>query len=90
MTSPVVVGRDGELEELAAALERAGDGDGGLVVVEGEAGIGKSRFIDEFVGRARRAGARVLGGSCLPFAESVPWGGGPRRTRSAPRCSVET
>ena len=51
--------RGRELEELAACLERGAAGHGGLVVVEGPAGIGKSRLLG--AARARAAGSmRVL------------------------------
>ena len=73
MTSPVIVGRDAELAELAAALDAAAAGSGGLFVVEGEAGIGKSRLIEEFVSSARANGVLVLTGACLPFADAVPY-----------------
>ena len=43
------------------------------MLVDGEAGIGKSRLIDEFAARARDQGAGVLAGSCLPFADAVPY-----------------
>jgi predicted ATPase len=72
-TSPVLVGRDAELSELAAALDQAAAGSGGLVLVDGEAGIGKSRLIEEFANSARAQGAVVLAGSCLPFADAVPY-----------------
>src|SRR5262249_28551049 len=39
------VGRDGELQQLALALERAGAGHGQAVTVVGEAGVGKSRLL---------------------------------------------
>ena len=72
-TSPVLVGRGIELGELRTALEHARAGEGGLVLVAGEAGIGKSRLIGEFVADARAAGANILAGSCLPFADAVPY-----------------
>jgi DNA-binding CsgD family transcriptional regulator len=62
-----------ELGELLSALDQASAGAGGLVLVDGEAGIGKSRLIDEFAVRARDQGAGVLAGSCLPFADVVPY-----------------
>ncbi len=62
-----------ELGELLSALDQAIAGAGGLVVVDGEAGIGKSRLIDEFAASARGRGAAVLAGSCLPFADAVPY-----------------
>jgi serine/threonine protein kinase/tetratricopeptide (TPR) repeat protein len=42
-------GRSPELARLRALYERASVGDGQVVIVEGEAGIGKSRLVDEFV-----------------------------------------
>ncbi len=47
-------GRDAELAELRDRLERVGRGDGGLVVLEGEPGAGKSRLLQE-TGRDARA-----------------------------------
>ena len=46
-----VVGRDAQLATLEAAFGRARDGHGAVVLVEGEAGIGKSRLVDELVRR---------------------------------------
>ncbi len=76
--SPVFVGREGELGELAAALDRAHQGLPQTVVVGGEAGIGKSRLLDEFLTGARAAGAVTAVGGCvelgadgLPFAPLV-------------------
>ena len=42
------VGRDGELDQLRRALEQAGAGQGQVVAVVGEAGVGKSRLYWEF------------------------------------------
>lgn len=58
------VGREREHAELAAALELALAGSGRLVLVAGEAGIGKSRLADEFAATAQGRGARVLWGGC--------------------------
>src|SRR6185295_5468949 len=49
-------GRDADLAKLRALFERAKSGDGQVVLVEGEAGIGKSRLVDEFVGVLQREG----------------------------------
>ncbi len=43
------VGRQQELAALQQALERAGAGHGQVVAVVGEAGVGKSRLLYEFV-----------------------------------------
>ncbi len=49
-------GRDEELRRLGGLYARAKAGEGQVVLVEGEAGIGKSRVVDEFVGRLEREG----------------------------------
>jgi DNA-binding CsgD family transcriptional regulator len=52
--------RDAEQQALADGVRRAGEGDGGLVLVEGPAGIGKSSLLDACVVEAERAGLGVL------------------------------
>jgi DNA-binding CsgD family transcriptional regulator len=52
--------RDGELADLATVVSEACEGDGRLVVVEGPAGIGKTRLLGGARQRARAAGMRVL------------------------------
>ncbi len=47
-------GRDDELARLDALLERAEAGDGAALVVEGEAGVGKSRMVMEWLTRLER------------------------------------
>ena len=58
------VGREGELSMLTAALDEAFAGRGGLFLLSGEPGIGKSRLADELAARARARGAEVLFGRC--------------------------
>ena len=58
------VGRGRECLLLEDALRKAQAGRGRLVLISGEAGIGKSRLAREFVGRAEEQGARPLWGSC--------------------------
>ncbi|HKO27534.1 MAG TPA: AAA family ATPase, partial [Solirubrobacteraceae bacterium] len=78
LVSPVLVGRQAELEFLAGALQRVLAGEQVTVLVGGEAGVGKSRLVHELVDRAREAGTRVLIGGCvelggggIPFAPLV-------------------
>jgi DNA-binding CsgD family transcriptional regulator/tetratricopeptide (TPR) repeat protein len=56
------------VESLAGGLERVLAGDQVTVLVGGEAGVGKSRLVNELIDRARRAGARVLVGGCVELA----------------------
>ncbi|MHC4940943.1 MAG: serine/threonine-protein kinase [Planctomycetota bacterium] len=52
-------GRDDDLARLHAAFEQARAGDGRVLLIEGEAGVGKTRLVDEFVGRLRQEGEQV-------------------------------
>src|SRR5262249_13821137 len=71
-----LVGRDQSLARLEAALESALAGQGRLLVMLGEAGIGKSRLLSALLATATQRHGRVLIGRCyeteriLPFA---PW-----------------
>lgn len=58
------VGRAPELARLETRLGEAKAGHGGLTMVVGEPGIGKTRLTEEFAGVARRAGFDVLWGRC--------------------------
>jgi DNA-binding SARP family transcriptional activator/predicted ATPase len=58
------VGRDGEYALLVERLREAAEGRGGAVAVEGEAGVGKTRLVEEFLGYAGSRGAVVLAGRC--------------------------
>ncbi|MFD8560990.1 AAA family ATPase [Streptosporangium canum] len=68
--SPVLVGRDVELARLAAAVAARPS----VVVVEGEAGIGKSRLVAELAARPEVAGLRLLSGGCSQIREPFPLG----------------
>ncbi|MFG3407466.1 ATP-binding protein [Streptomyces sp. NPDC048142] len=57
-------GRDHPVGVLRAEIARATDSHGGLVLVTGEAGIGKSTLVTDAAHEARRRGALVVGGSC--------------------------
>jgi len=60
------VGRARELARLLERLEAAERGQGGLVLIAGEPGIGKTRLLRELAERARAGGWRVLGGRMSP------------------------
>lgn len=70
-SSPEIVGRSREMERLSGALERAATGRGSAVIVAGEAGVGKTRLLTEFVAGGC-SGATVLVGACLALAEEAP------------------
>ena len=53
---PVVVGRDAEIAVLRGVLAAAREGRGGLAVLTGMPGVGKSRLLTDLVGSARHDG----------------------------------
>src|SRR3954447_15526758 len=63
-TSAAFVGRGPELGQLIDALDEAIAGRGGVALVTGEPGIGKSRLAEELVLAAQRREVRVLVGRC--------------------------
>jgi DNA-binding SARP family transcriptional activator len=69
-----MIGRDADLARLGRALDMAGQGQRRLVVVLGEAGIGKSRLLAEFAARALDQGARVLLGQSYQSTSVLPFG----------------
>jgi DNA-binding CsgD family transcriptional regulator len=74
LVSPVLVGRDAELSTLMAALDEAIEGTPWVVLLGGEAGVGKTRLVEEAAERATAAGARVLVGSCVELGgEGLPF-----------------
>ena len=66
-------GRAGELAGFVDAHARA-QPDGALAVIEGEAGIGKTRLAEELTGRALAEGARVLAARCHDDEVGIPYG----------------
>ncbi|WP_282700935.1 helix-turn-helix transcriptional regulator [Streptomyces sp. CC219B] len=82
--SPVFIGRADELQILNDALARAGAGDtsqafgaGGepqALLIGGEAGVGKTRLVEEFADAAARRGAVVALGGCVEIgADGLPF-----------------
>ena len=73
-----LVGRSAEWETLLRVYERIG-GDGHLIVLEGEAGIGKTRLAEEFLAYARLKGATTIAARCfreestLSYAPFIEW-----------------
>jgi predicted ATPase len=60
-----LIGRTRELASLDDAIQRATDGRPSVVLVAGEAGIGKSALLAASLARAADAGVRTLSGHCL-------------------------
>lgn len=71
MDAAALVGRDAELARLETLLEGARGREGRVVLVRGEAGIGKSALVDAFVAHAAKT-ARVHQGWCDPLGTPQP------------------
>ena len=71
VVSPVLVGRARELDRLRAAVARTTAGEPSVVLVGGEAGVGKSRLLEAAFGDP--TGVRVLTGGCIELGgEGLP------------------
>jgi class 3 adenylate cyclase len=77
---PVLIGRERELNILEDALLGANRGQGQVVILSGDAGMGKTRLSTELQRRAQQLGMKVLWGGCseaelalpyLPFLEAI-------------------
>ena len=66
------MGRKDSLEQLMAAVTRARQGQGGLGVISGEAGIGKTRLADALEQVARDQGFVTAWGRCQSAAGTPP------------------
>jgi len=72
--SPTFVGRAEELEFLQATRVRAAGGEPAVVLVGGEAGVGKTRLVAELTARCATGGIRVLVGGCVPVGgDGLPY-----------------
>ncbi|MEM9010193.1 MAG: AAA family ATPase [Pseudomonadota bacterium] len=62
-----LIGREGERARLLARWKQAHAGQGGTVLLSGEAGIGKSRLVREMLDEAAAGGAVIKRYQCAPF-----------------------
>ena len=71
VVSPDLVGRKAERAALVDALERAARGRAGIVLLGGDAGMGKTRLVQDLVAEAGRRACIVLVGGCVDLAEGA-------------------
>jgi DNA-binding CsgD family transcriptional regulator len=69
-----LVGRGAELAVAAAAVRQLSEGRASALVIEGEAGIGKTRLVQSIVADARSRGVAVFCGQAHPFERTRPFG----------------
>lgn len=67
------VGREREVAVLREAFERAASGAGQVVLIRGEAGIGKSRLVHEFLQAVSGLGVLTFQAACAPFSRAFPY-----------------
>jgi len=80
---PKMVGRDEEIRKLKNYLEKAEEREGNTIFIPGEAGVGKTRLVNELKEFARSKGFHVLSGNSsyeslvpyMPFIEALRSGG---------------
>ena len=68
-----VVGRTRELEALRKLLEDARRGEGGFVLLDGEAGIGKTALVEALKSESRQLGMAAATGYAYDMSESTPY-----------------
>ncbi len=73
ITSPTLVGRADHLVKLHSLLDETKDGVGRVARISGEAGIGKSRLVNEVKTYATQQGFLTLQGQCFPADHNCPY-----------------
>jgi DNA-binding CsgD family transcriptional regulator len=73
LVTPPIRGRAGELEVIGALVTAVAQGRGGVLVIEGPPGIGKSRLLTEVLALADKAGVRTLFGEAFEYQQAVPF-----------------
>jgi len=68
-----LVGRETELAQIATISQQVRDGHGQLLTISAEAGVGKSRFLEEIINLARPQGLVGFGGNCLAHGAQSPY-----------------
>ena len=73
LVTPPIRGRTGELKVIGALLTALAHGRGGVLVIEGPPGIGKSRLLTEVMALADKSGVRTLFGEAFEYQRTVPF-----------------
>src|SRR5260370_2324076 len=71
--TPPIRGRAGELKVIGALVAALVQGRGGVLVIEGPPGIGKSRLLTEVMALADKGGVRTLFGEAFEYQQTVPF-----------------
>src|SRR5262245_28844135 len=71
--TPPIRGRADELKLIGALVTAVAQGRGGVLVIEGPPGIGKSRLLTEVLALADKCGVRTLFGEAFEYQQTVPF-----------------
>ena len=80
---PVIVGREETLAALQRRVADLGEGRGGIVLLGGESGVGKTRLVAEIAHQAGRSGTLVIAGECVSLPRAEGAGRGTDAARAA-------
>ena len=70
---PALIGRANDLATLHLLVDQAGKGQGGVALISGDAGIGKSRLIAEATAYAASQYVLPVQGNCFPADVAAPY-----------------
>ena len=70
---PIAIGREAEIAALREQLQRSRRGGGQAVLVSGDAGVGKSRLLDEAAAFAAELGYQVVRAACFETGTTAPY-----------------
>jgi DNA-binding CsgD family transcriptional regulator len=73
LVTPPIRGRSDELNVIRALVGAVAQGRGGVLVIEGPPGIGKSRLLTEMMALADKCGVRTLFGEAFEYHQTVPF-----------------
>ncbi len=73
LATPPIRGRADELKVIGALVTALTQGHGGVLVIEGPPGIGKSRLLTEVMALADKSGVRTLFGEAFEYQQTVPF-----------------
>src|SRR5271170_3477282 len=73
LATPPIRGRAGELKVIGELVTALVQGRGGVLVIEGPPGIGKSRLLTEVMALADKGGVRTLFGEAFEYQQTVPF-----------------
>jgi DNA-binding CsgD family transcriptional regulator len=73
LVPPPVRGRTDEVKVIGALVTAVAQGHGGVLIIEGPPGIGKSRLLTEVMALADKAGVRTLFGEAFEYQRTAPF-----------------